>query len=133
MPTATLIDSSSWVHALRESGNEVVRQRVARLMDLGEATWCEAIRLELWNGARGHAEQSRLKDFDAELPRLPIDEPTWELACSIARKARQAGLTIPAIDLLIFACARRHGAAIEHSDEHFKHLEKLATPAPEEN
>lgn len=127
--TATLIDSSSWVHALRESGDEQVRRRVSRLVSAGDAVWCDAIRLELWNGARGSVEKRRLKDFDEELPRVEVDNAVWNLACSLASAARTTGLTIPAIDLLIFSCARRHKIELEHCDEHFDQLAKLTLPA----
>jgi predicted nucleic acid-binding protein len=128
---ATLIDSSSWVHALRESGDQQVRRRVARLVSAGEAVWCNAIRLELWNGARGSSEKRRLKEFDEELPRVDVDDAVWNLACSLASSARATGLTIPAIDLLIFACARRHQIDLEHCDEHFDQLGKLPLTATE--
>src|SRR5450432_2556995 len=115
---ATLIDTSSWVHALRESGNEDVRRCVSHIVLSGDAVWCNVVRLELWNGARGHREKKRLKEFDDQLPRLEVDEKVWSLACSLARASRSAGLTIPAIDLLVFACARRHEAALDHCDDH---------------
>jgi predicted nucleic acid-binding protein len=127
---ATLIDTSSWVHALRESGNEDVRRRVSHIVLSGDAVWCNVVRLELWNGARGHREKKRLKEFDDQLPRLEVDEKVWSLACSLARASRSAGLTIPAIDLLVFACARRHEAALDHCDDHFDRLEELG---PSEN
>ena len=122
----TLIDTSSWVHALRESGDAEVRRRVASLISSGDAAWCNAVRLELWNGARGAIEKHRLRDFDDELPRLVIDDRVWNLAVSLARSARGAGLTIPPSDLLIFACARRHESPLEHCDEHFRQMGKLA-------
>lgn len=127
--SATLIDTSSWIHALRQSGDEEVRQRLSRIVSAGEAVWCNAVRLELWNGARGTAEKRRLKDFDDVLPRLEIDDQVWELACSLAKVSRSAGLTIPAIDLLIFACARRHKVHLDHCDDHFIRLVKLAPSA----
>ncbi len=127
---ATLIDSSSWVHALRESGDEEVRRRVSHVVSSGDAAWCNAVRLELWNGVRGQRETKRLKEFDDRLPRLELDERVWDLACSLARASRGAGLTIPAIDVLIFACARRHGVKLEHCDDHF---DRLANLRPSEN
>lgn len=129
----TLIDTSSWVHALRHSGNEEVRQRVSHLLSSADAVWCDAVRLELWNGARGTVEKRRLKLFEEELPSLPIDETVWNLAFSIARATRSAGLTIPAIDIVIFACARRHGVQLEHTDEHFRQLEKITSPESKEH
>jgi predicted nucleic acid-binding protein len=119
-----LIDTSSWVDALRTRGRADVRQRVDALIQSGEACWCEAIRLELWNGRGGEQEQRKLRDFDEVMPVLPINDAVWELSLKLAQNARTQGLTMPAIDLLIAACAFHHGAKIESADEHFQHLEK---------
>ena len=80
-----LIDTSSWTQALRaRGGDQGVRERVLHWLTSGEAAWCEMVRLELWNGARGSEEQSRLKDFDAILYRLPIDDEVWDESCRLS-------------------------------------------------
>jgi predicted nucleic acid-binding protein len=83
------------------------------------------IRLELWNGARGDREKKALREFEQVLPELEVTAGVWEAAYDLARRARAAGLTIPVADLLIIACARHHGVAIETTDAHFAELEKL--------
>lgn len=120
-----LVDTSSWIHALRPEGDLEARRRVERLLEGGEACWCPMVRLELWNGARGAHEMRVLRDMEERLPDLPIDAEVWALGADLARKARGKGLTIPATDLVIAACARRHGVGLEHTDEHFDALEKL--------
>ena len=50
-----LIDTSSWIDALRRDGDPQIRARVVALMASGEAAWCDLVRLELWNGLRGAA------------------------------------------------------------------------------
>lgn len=119
-----LIDTSSWVEALRTRGRADVRQRVYVLIQTGEACWCNAVRLELWNGRGGEQEQKKLHDFDEVVPVLPIDGAVWERSFRLAQQARTQGLTVPAMDLLIAACAYYHGVRIESADEHFQHLEK---------
>jgi predicted nucleic acid-binding protein len=52
-------------------------------------------------------------------------DDVWRGAYALARKARAAGVSIPATDLLIAACAKRHDAEPEHSDSDFTQLEKL--------
>jgi len=121
-----LVDSSSWIESLRQTGRPDVRKRVESLLAAGEAAWCDIIRLELWNGVGGPRERKTLREFDQDLPRLPIDEQVWELSIKLANRARQAGFTVPAVDLLIAACARRHGVSIEHCDEHYRSLEAIA-------
>ena len=46
----TLVDSSSWVHCLRRGGDPHIVDRVRQSPERGEAAWCPAVRLELWNG-----------------------------------------------------------------------------------
>ncbi len=118
-----LVDTSSWIHSLRPGGDQEPRRRVEDLLRAGDACWCAMVKLELWNGARGAHEKRVLRDLEARLPELSIDGEVWVLACELARKARDKGLTIPATDLLIAACARHHEAGLEHADQHFFDLE----------
>ena len=55
-----LIDTSSWIEALRVSGRTDIRQIVLNLMIEGCAAWCDMVALELWNGARGKDEKQKL-------------------------------------------------------------------------
>ena len=96
-----------------------------RALQVGEACWCPIVRLELWNGAGGEREKKALRDFERLLPELGIDDEVWTGAYELARKARSVGVSIPATDLLIAACAQRHDADLEHSDSDFTQLEKL--------
>ena len=120
-----LVDTSSWIHMLRDTGDRGVRHRVSAALRAGEACWCPMVRLELWNGARGQREKRVLREFDAALTELPIDNDVWEVAYDLARKARSRGVTIPATDLVIFSCARRHGAVLESADSDFGRLAQL--------
>lgn len=121
----TLIDTSSWVEALRPKGRVEVRERVEALLSEGQASWCDAVRLELWNGRGNEREARMLRQLEASLESFPIDAPVWNLAISTARAARARGITVPAIDLLIFACARINDLDIESADGHFELLEAL--------
>jgi len=120
-----LVDSSSWIESLRKSGRQDVRDRVQSLLAAGEAAWCNIVRLELWNGARGLHEKQALRDFEAHVPNLPIDDVVWGLSIKLAERARSAGLTLSADDLIISACARRHRVTVEHCDDHFRRLEEI--------
>jgi predicted nucleic acid-binding protein len=120
-----LIDTSAWIEALRERGNPDIRKRVHEHMQGGQACWMPVVRLELWNGARGDREKKVLREFEQVLPELEVTAEVWNVAYDLARRARAMGLTIPVADLLIIACARHHGVAIETTDAHFAALEKL--------
>lgn len=121
-----LIDTSSWIHLLRPDGDPAVRRRVEAALTAGDACWCPLVALELWNGARGDREKRVLREFERALPMLPIDAEVWLAANELARRARGGGLTLPATDLLIAACARRHGAVLETADKDFELLQRLA-------
>lgn len=97
-------------------------------MRAGEACWCPLIQLELWNGAGGDRERKVLRDFSKVLPELPITDEVWQAAYDIARRVRAKGVTAPATDLLIAACAHHHDAALEAADSDFGQLKGLGVP-----
>jgi predicted nucleic acid-binding protein len=121
----TLVDSSAWVHCLRRRGDPEVVARVRRLVEAGEAAWCPAIRLELWNGVGDERDRRTLRDFEQTLPELAITDEVWAVAYALASRCRKGGRTAPAIDVLIAACARHHGVEVEHVDSHFDFLMTL--------
>jgi len=120
-----VIDTSSWAEMLRTGGRVDVRERVNAHLRAGEACIVPMVRLELWNGARGEREKRALREFEKTLPELEMTADVWKNACELARLARSAGLTAPASDILITACARHYGASIDAVDAHFAELEKL--------
>ena len=96
-----------------------MRDRVSAALTSGRASWCPPVQLELWNGARGEKERKVLREFAGSLPSLDVDDQVWAVAYDMARRARARGVTVPAADILIAACARSHGAFIETSDGDF--------------
>lgn len=120
-----LIDTSSWVEALRRDGDSLVRERVYQLLVEGRAVWCDMVLLELWNGARGDYEKKRLGELEREMVCLPTTPAVWEKARSLARLCRTKGLTVPATDLSIIACALTHRVGVEHQDAHFSTVLQL--------
>ena len=114
-----LVDTSSWFHFLRADGDAHTRARVSAALESGTARWCAMVRLELWNGARGEHEKKVLREFEQLIPELPTVAPVWEAAFELSRRCRTAGITVPATDVLIVACAEHYGAALEHADGDF--------------
>ncbi len=114
-----LIDSSSWIHFLRPDGDASTRDRVSVALEAGTARWCAMVRLELWNGARGEREKKVLREFERLVPELATSATVWEEAFTLSRRCRAAGVTVPATDVLIYACATHHGAELEHADGDF--------------
>ena len=124
-----LIDTPSWIHFLRPDGDPGVHARVEAALESGEACWCPIVQLELWNGARGGHEQRVLREFARALPDLAIDGEVWRKACELATQARARGVTAPATDVLIAACALHHGADLESADSDFDNLAAVGGPA----
>lgn len=120
--TMVLVDTSSWIHFLRPDGRADVRDRVQSLLEVGAATWCPLVRLELWNGAGGDRERRVLRQFEKRIPELSITPEVWDEACDLARRCRSAGVTVPATDVVIAACAWHHGAGLEHADADFDRI-----------
>jgi predicted nucleic acid-binding protein len=120
-----LVDSSLWVHQLRKSGDTAKRDRVNALLESGEAAWCPAVRLELWRGVTSDAERRTLRRYEALIPSYEISAEVWERSIRLADRGRAAGLSVPLADLLIFACAKRHGLEVAHHDAHFDQLAQL--------
>lgn len=59
-----LIDTSSWIEALRFNGRVDVRKKVKALMTEGRAAWCDMVAIELWNGAKGDYEKQKLLELE---------------------------------------------------------------------
>ncbi|MBY0497084.1 MAG: PIN domain-containing protein [Cyanobacteria bacterium] len=114
-----LVDTSAWIHFLRPDGDAAIRARVVAHLTAGTAHWCPIVRLELWNGAGGEREKKVLREFERLIPELAITTGVWNDACDRVRRCRTAGVSAPASDVLIAACARHHGAQLEHADSDF--------------
>jgi len=122
---ATLIDTSSWIEALRHNGRPEVRVRVQALLQSGEAAWCDLVRVELWHGMRGPAERKVMEQLEADVQTLAMTDAAWEKARQLAQRSRAKGLTVPTADLVIAACAWEHGVEMEHGDSHLTALAAL--------
>ena len=121
----TLIDTSAWIEQLRRGGDTAIRRQVETLLAAGDGAWCPLVRLELWNGARGMAERSVLQEMETTLPSLGMEAAVWDRAVALAAGARAKGITVPATDLLVAACAHHHGAALLHYDGHFDQIAEV--------
>ena len=114
-----LIDTSAWIEALRPDGDTDIRRAVDEATREGEAATCDMVLLELWIGARGAPEQAVIAQLASTLTMLPIDADVWKTAHAFARSCRAAGVTVPATDLVIAACADQHGVDVLERDAHF--------------
>jgi predicted nucleic acid-binding protein len=88
------------------------------------------VRVELWNGARSTKDHRLLREMEEHLETVPTTPEVWDLARELARLARSKGITVPAADLIIAACAEHHRLGLIHHDTHFDHLMKLRGDRP---
>ena len=120
-----LIDSSSWIHALRKDGDPGIRAKVHQLLVEDEAAWCDLVRVELWRGVSKKKEVSFLREMEQSIRLLPVTPEVWNLACELAQKCRIQGTPVPTTDIVIAACALFHKVGLEHSDKHYEIIGKL--------
>ena len=91
----------------------------------GRAVLCDMILLELWNGAQAGNQQRLLRELERDLDKVPTPAAVWETASDLAQTCRAAGVSVPATDLLIAACAEHHGLEILHCDSDFDHIARV--------
>ena len=63
-----------------------------------------------------------LRHLEKEVEVLPLTSDVWRRANALARDLRSAGVTVPATDVAIAACALEHGAQLLHRDEDFDRM-----------
>lgn len=117
-----LVDTSSWIEALRAKGDASVRERIKTLIVDGKASWCAMVRVELWHGVRGDQERKDLERLQMVVATLPIDEAVWNHAVDLGIRARARGLTVNSPDLVIVATAQHHGVEVDSCDSHIQKL-----------
>lgn len=117
-----LVDTSVWIEVLRRDGDPGVRQTVVELTREGKAAICDMVFLELSAGAGGAHERATLAQMALDLECLRIDEDVWKRAHALAQTCRGAGVTVPAADLLIAACADHHAVKLLERDAHFAQI-----------
>jgi predicted nucleic acid-binding protein len=121
----TLVDASSWIEFLR-GRDSAAGQRVKALLARGDAAWCDMTLVELWNGAQGHIEKRALEELQEELRLYPVNEQVWAGARMLARRCREKGITAPAPDIVVAACAADNKLPLEHCDSHFDNILTVA-------
>lgn len=120
-----LVDTSAWIETLRTQGDPELRALVAKAVDDGVVVFCDLVLLELWNGAQGEPEKRLLRDLEQLVRCVETSEPVWKRARELAELCRSSGLTVPAADLIVAACADFHGLDLLHKDDHLHQIARL--------
>ncbi len=119
-----LIDTSAWIEALRKKGDEKVRIKVQELLVSGEARVCEPVLLELFHGAQGKEEIKLIKELSQTVPVLSCNQVVYQLSFELAQKLRAKGITVPAMDILIYSVSRHYDVGLFHRDSDFSLIER---------
>ena len=122
-----LVDTSAWIEVLRRDGDQDVRDAVVDATRQRKAAVCDMVLLELWAGAGGSHERAVIAQMSTDLECLRIDDDVWKRARALAQTCRATGVTVPAADLLIAACADHHGVDLLERDAHFAQIARART------
>jgi predicted nucleic acid-binding protein len=114
-----LVDSSIWIESGRRQGRLDVKVALEALLDAYEAMWCGVVKLEVLGRAR-MSERRTLDFFFRTVPYKNTTEATIESAKRLSWQLRDAGLTVPANDVLVAALAIEAGARVYSCDAHFE-------------
>lgn len=125
MTGRVLVDTSAWIETLRRNGDPEIRASVRAATREGRAVLCDLVLLELWNGAQGSDEHRILRELESTIDKVPTPPAIWEAASELARTCRRAGVSAPATDVLIAACAEYHDLEILHRDAHFNLIARV--------
>lgn len=125
MTSTVLIDSSVWVEASRQGGDEFVKAQIAGLLASGHAAMTWPVWVELHQGARSRREDENIKGWREVSQWLAFDDACWLEAAVTARACLRSGVNVPFGDILVFACARRYGVPLLERDRHFAMIAKV--------
>ncbi|GMR24301.1 MAG: type II toxin-antitoxin system toxin ribonuclease C21 [Acidobacteriota bacterium] len=117
MTARYLIDKS----ALARMPHESVRQRLAPIIEAGEAATCAIIDLEVLYSARNHEEHVEIRSRRAlAYERVPITEDVFERAIEVQAELARAGRhRVPIPDLLIASASESASLTLLHYDGDF--------------
>lgn len=128
MNSVVLIDSSVWVEVSRKGGDAALKDEVASLLQAGRSAMTWPVWLELYQGARGHRDEENLRGWREVSHWLAFDDACWTEAASCARTCIRAGVNVPFGDILVHACATRHGVELLERDRHFAMIRHAMEP-----
>jgi predicted nucleic acid-binding protein len=112
-----LVDSSFYIRLLRR-GHDPLRA-LALTAAARDLAVCGVVRCEVGRGLRDRRVLKRFQDFWDVMICVPTDEWIWNSVEETLWRLDRQGLTLPLPDVIIGCCARRMGAVVLTTDEHF--------------
>lgn len=115
MASVALVDSNVYISLLR-TGLDPAAWLGERFEDV---YICGMVRIEVLRGQKTRNQRDLLASFFDILCNIPMDNRLWEESAGLAWKLDRGGLTLPAPDIIIAACAIRAGVPVLTADAHF--------------
>ena len=120
-----LVDSSVWIEALRRQGRLDVKVALEALLEAYEAQLCAPVRLEVMGGSRKE-ERRMIGSYFSIIPYRAVSTEDWDRAISLSWRLRDAGLTVPWLDVLIASLAIHDCVRLYSIDAHFEKIAEIA-------
>ena len=130
MSATVLVDSNVFISLLRRGLDPV--ELLGDWIGNGELATCGMVRMEVERGLKIDRIRRRIGNFFDVLINVHTTNKIWEQATETAWKLGRSGITLPAQDILIAACASEIGAAVLSDDKHFDEFTGLQIFKPAE-
>jgi predicted nucleic acid-binding protein len=114
-----MLDSTIWVEHFRSTTPPAVRAQLAPWVAGDKVVSVQPVVCELLAGA-GLRQRNRVKAYFDLLDVLPLHPQAWEEAVVIGQKCVDQGRPVGMLDLLIAACAIRHGLHVVTFDRDYE-------------
>lgn len=130
MSATVLVDSNVFISLLRRGLDPV--ELLGDWIGNGDLATCGMVRMEVERGLKIDRIRRRIGNFFDVLINVPTTNKIWEQATETAWKLGRSGITLPAQEILIAACASEIGAAVLSDDKHFDEFAGLQIFKPAE-
>ncbi|MDP3722581.1 MAG: PIN domain-containing protein [Candidatus Omnitrophota bacterium] len=125
--TPILVDSSVWIDYYRPQGPAALKHRLQEELRLGTVATIGLIAVEILQGAPTPSALASLEEDLLGLQWLEITQDVWLEAGRLGARLRQAGLSLPATDVVIASTAMHYRCYLWHRDEDFTRLARHAS------
>ena len=116
-----IVDTSVWIEAFRRNGNIRTRLALEALLENDRVLLCGPVYLELMGGTR-KPERKHLRNLLSDLPFQQSTHSIWNDATKLSWQIRDAGYTLPWMDIMIASIALDGRGWVFSLDKHFETL-----------
>ena len=117
-----LIDSSAWIEYYLPKGLAEIKKAVLLAIQENTAAVNGIIKVEILLFTSNKGDYKKLLSDFSSFHWFELKQDVFDLASEMGRELRRKGITIPATDLIIAACARANNTMLIHFDNHFEKI-----------